>query len=237
MFWTADSTNAWGQLTQETLGNGVTSTRAFDAVTGGLSYIRSGPSGNATGIQNLSYAYDLVGNVTQRLNGKLGLTEDFYYGGSASSDKLYRLGHSTLNNGSTNQNLALTYDPSGGILTKEQPALEPLTPQTISWTSYNYPSEITAGNQTAEFSYGPDRQRWKMVYNNNGAEETTHYIGGLLERVQVGSNVTYRHSIVGGNGAIALYTRSSTGSVLRYVLDDHQGSTESFVEDGTGTVK
>jgi hypothetical protein len=149
-------------------------------------------------------AYDLVGNVTQRLNGTLGLTENFYYGGSSSTDKLYRLQHSTLSNGSpTAPNLELTYDPSGGILTKEQPALEPLIPQTISWTSYNYPSEITAGNQTAEFSYGPDRQRWKMVYNNNGAEETTHYIGGLLERVQVGSNVAYRHSIVGGNGAIA----------------------------------
>ena len=234
VFWTADSTNAWGQTTQETLGNNVITTRAFDAVNARLSSIHSGPSGNPTSIQNLSYVYDLVGNVIQRQNSTL--AENFYYGGSGSSDKLYRLEHSTVSNGATATNLGLTYDTSGNILTKEQPQLEPLIAQSISWTSYNYPAQITAGNQTASFSYGPDRQRWKMVFSGSGTE-TTYTIGGLLEKVEVGGVATFRHTIVGGNRAVAIYSRPSSGSpVLRYVLGDHQGSTESFVENGTGTV-
>ena len=179
VFWTADSTNAWGQTTQETLGNNVITTRAFDAVNARLSSIHSGPSGNPTSIQNLSYVYDLVGNVIQRQNSTL--AENFYYGGSGSSDKLYRLEHSTVSNGATATNLGLTYDTSGNILTKEQPQLEPLISQSISWTSYNYPAQITAGNQTASFSYGPDRQRWKMVFSG-GATETTYTIGGRFHQ-------------------------------------------------------
>ncbi len=54
---TADAQNARGQTTQETLGNGVVTTRSFDAVTGWLNYIRSGTSGGgSTNLQNLSYA-------------------------------------------------------------------------------------------------------------------------------------------------------------------------------------
>ena len=73
--WKADATNAAGQVTQETLGNGIVTNRAFDAVTGWLSSIQSGVSGG-TGAQNQSFLYDLVGNLTQRQDNNLGLTEN-----------------------------------------------------------------------------------------------------------------------------------------------------------------
>jgi RHS repeat-associated protein len=236
VFWTAMSTDAFGHTTEETLGNGIVTTRAFDPVTGWLSRIESGPSGNATAVQNLAYGYDLVGNVTQRQNNKLGLTENFYY--AENGDDLYRLGHSTLSDGSTTTtNLALSYDPSGSIQTKDEPLQPPLAAQTIVWTPYNYPSQITVGTQTASFSYGPDRQRWKMELNDGTHPlETVYTIGGLLEVVKIGSTTTYRHTIVGGGGPVAIMGKSTAGEVLHYVLTDHQGSTESFVENGSGTV-
>jgi hypothetical protein len=57
--WQADTTNAAGQVTQETLGNGIVTNRAYDAVTGWLSSIQSGLSGGA-GVQNQSFLYDLA---------------------------------------------------------------------------------------------------------------------------------------------------------------------------------
>ncbi len=234
IFWTASNSNSWGQVTQQTVGSGVTTTKVFDEVTARLASIQSGTGGNPASIQNLSYLYDLAGNVTQRQNNKFGLTETFYYGGAG--DNLYRLQHSDLNNGSTTiTNLALTYDPGGNILTKTQPVDDPPVSQSITWTSYNYPAQITTGGQTASFSYGPDRQRWRMTFDSGSGPETTFYIGGLLERVSVGSLYNFRHTILGGDGTVvALYNRPSTGgAVLRYVLADHQGSAESFVESDT----
>jgi YD repeat-containing protein len=233
-YWKANSSDAWGNGSQETLGNGIVTTRAFDAVTGWLASINSGPVGNTTSVQNLSYLYDLVGNVIQRM--RPGLTENFYYGGAGSTtDHLYRLEHSILSGSSTN-NLALTYDKTGDILTRDEPGMALPTPQSISWTPYNYPATISAAGQNASFSYGPDRQRWRMVFQGGGPDETTYYIGGLFEKVVVGSVTTYRHTILGGGSAAAIYSRSGSTSALRYVLDDNQGSTESFVDGGTGAI-
>ena len=57
--WQANAQDPAGQLTQETLGNGIVTNRAFDAVTGWLSSIQSGLSGGA-GVQNQSFLYDLA---------------------------------------------------------------------------------------------------------------------------------------------------------------------------------
>ncbi len=109
VYWTANTQNLRGQTTQETLGNGVVTNRSFDAVTGWLNSVHSGVSGG-TGLQNLSYLYDPIGNVTQRQESTLGLTENFYY------DNLYRLDYSTLNNGTTTTtNLTMHYDAMGNI--------------------------------------------------------------------------------------------------------------------------
>ena len=103
VYWTANATNARGQITQETLGNGVVTNRAYDAVTGWLSGIQAGVSGGAT-LQNNAFLYDEVGDVTQRQDNNQGLTENFYY------DTDYRLDHSTLNG---TLNLQMTYDTIG----------------------------------------------------------------------------------------------------------------------------
>jgi len=90
VYWQANATNPWAQTTQETLGNGVVTNRALDSVTSWPSSATSGVSGTAA-LQNKSYLFDEMGNVTQRQNNNAGLTENFYY------DDAYRLDHSSLN--------------------------------------------------------------------------------------------------------------------------------------------
>jgi RHS repeat-associated protein len=241
-FWTADSSNAWGQLTQETFGNSMVRSWTYDAANAHLSSIKSGSGGNTTSVQNLSYVYDGFGNVILRANESLGLTENFYYTESG-EDNLFRLEHSNLKIGSAPaiDNLKLTYDKSGNILTKNEAGLsEPMVNQEITWTSYNYPSLIESGVETASFDYGPERQRWKMEYNSGSGPtptETTYYIGGLFEKVVTPLATTFRHSIPTAGGVVAIYTRSSAGAAeLNYMLGDHLGSTESFVNGASGFI-
>lgn len=247
-FWQADSTNARGQVTQETLGNGVVTGRTFDALTGWISTIQSGVSGGAA-LQNESYLFDLVGNVTQRQNNNLGLTENFYY------DHLYRLDYSTLNSVT---NLDMNYDAMGNITSRSDIAggatwtyhatkrhavtqagsasytysydangnAQTRNGHTITWTSYNYPTVINGPGKTMTFSYGPVRQRYRQVYNNGSTTETTQYVGGSLEKVTGADGVTdWRHYVAAAGKMVAVLSRQSNGTnTTRYTLEDHQGS-------------
>jgi YD repeat-containing protein len=111
VFWQNTAMNPRGQVTQETLGNGIVTNRAFDAVTGWVASIESGTGGGGAGVQNQSYLFDYMGDVTERQDNNQGLTENFYY------DADYRLDHSTLNG---ILNLQMTYDggtPGPGNIT------------------------------------------------------------------------------------------------------------------------
>ncbi len=263
VYWTANAQNVRGQTTQETLGNGVVTNRTFDAVTGWLNTIQSGPSG---ALQHLGYQYDLVGNVTQRQeNSTLGLTEDFYY------DNLYRLDYSTLNSAT---NLDLTYDSMGNItkrtdvngnatwtydgtrkhavtstgsggVTFSYDANGNMTTRagsTITWSSYNYPTGLTTGTESATFYYGPDRQYYRQVYTGPASPtgyEETHYVGGILEKVYDGSFTDWRHYIHAEGQVVAIVSRPSSGSpAVYYPLEDNQGSGSTLVDaSGTGYVR
>jgi RHS repeat-associated protein len=84
--------NAFGQITQETLGNGVVTNRAYDKVTSWLTAATAGVGGGS-GLLNQSYEEDENGNVTQRQDNNHGLTENLFY------DADYRLTCATLTSG------------------------------------------------------------------------------------------------------------------------------------------
>ena len=261
--WQANSTNPAGQITQETLGNGIVTQRAFDAVTGWLSSVQSGVSGG-TGVQNQGFLYDYVGNVTQRQDNNLGLTENIYY------DSDYRLKTTQLDG---TQNLALNYDVTGNITSRSDVAsgatwtYDPvrkhavtqagssaylysydangnaLTRQgsSIAWSSYNYPTSISAGSgstaETVALSYGPDRKRWQQVYVGDRVTETTDYVGSALEIVSSSGVTDYRHYIYAGGQAVAVYSRKSSGTnTFSYLLSDHQGSVASITNSSGAQV-
>ena len=113
-YWRANAVNAFGQVTEELLGNNVATTRTIDAVTALVARVTSGLNQSAA-LQNESYLYDDVGNLKQRQKYNQvggGLTEDFHY------DVLYRLETSTVTSPAlgTVTNLTVRYDEIGNIL-------------------------------------------------------------------------------------------------------------------------
>lgn len=266
-YWVADTQNSRGQTTQETLGNGVVTSRQFDAVSGLLASIRSGPGGSSS-LQNESYLYDKVGNVTQRQETNLGLTENFCY------DSLHRLAYAELGSSPSpycgSPSLTVAYDHMGNITSKDDVGVfNYTTPQagcyyysnaqihavrnaggvaycydangnmtkrgdaSIAWTSANYPKQISTSTDTTTFLYGPDRQYFQQVYSGAGGNETTYYVGGLLEKVDAGS-IDWRHYIVADDQVVAIVSRTSSGTSVRYPLEDQLGST-SVIANSDGS--
>ena len=217
--------------------------RIFDTVTGGLELITAGPSSHATALQNASVNYDDQGNVFQRQNG-LGslsenLTENFEYG-EPGTDDIDRLTRITLTNGAGTQTRDLQYDDFGNLqqLTAGSGAtpfdLRPID-LSVTWTADNYPKTISAPwlSESVAFAYGPDLQRWRMVYQRGGASETTYYLG-LMEKVVSGGGTEYRHYIPGPTDIIGIHSRVGAQSATRYLLSDHLGSLDAIV-DSTGS--
>jgi RHS repeat-associated protein len=258
--WTNNAMNPAGQITEETLGNGIVTTRSYDAVTGWLGSDESGVNGGS-GVKNLAFLYDYMGNLTQRQDNNLGLTENAYY------DNDYRLTSTTL--GGT-QNLSVTYDDTMGNIKSRSDVAGGATwtysttqkhavteagssayqysydangnatarqGNAITWSSYNYPTTVNAGSgstaETVAFSYGPDRRRWQQMYSGNGTNETTNYVGGLMEVIVGGA---YRHYIYAGSEPVAVFAVSSAGNTFTYVLSDHQGSNSDLTNSSGASV-
>jgi RHS repeat-associated protein len=264
LYWQAVSTNAAGQVTDEQLGNGLHTLSDYDAIT---SLLGTRTSGTASAVQNLSYQWDKVGNLTQRQDVNTSLIEDFTY------DNLNRLKTSQLN-GVTN--LSLTYAANGNISTKSDVgtyayptqgagSVRPHAVSTaggnsfsydangnmnvrngsaIAWTSYNLPSNIAKGGNSAQFSYGASRARYKQVAvtaaggSLPAGTETTIYIGGLFEKVTKPSGVLeYKHYVLAGKEPVAIKTlRSNSANDVRYLHKDHLGSVDAITNESGAVV-
>jgi RHS repeat-associated protein len=268
--WTANAMNAFGEIAQETLGNGVVTNRSYDAVTSWLSAATAGVGGGAA-LLNQSYAEDKDGNITQRQDNNAGLTENLYYdadnrltcatltsscstptfaydGGVAGPGNITtQTGVGTYSYPAAGQpqphavtsitgtfngivNPSFSYDANGNMTARASASAN------ITWSSYNYPTAISAsdatGNEEVQFSYGPDRQRWKQIYTVPGTTETTYYIGGLMDVVFVSSTTNYRHYIYAGSEPIAVYSRTAAGvNTMSYMLEDHQGGVSTIASN------
>jgi RHS repeat-associated protein len=273
--WTASAMNGFGQVTQETLGNGVVINRTYDPVTSWLTAATAGVGGGAA-LLNQSYLQDENGNVTQRENNNTpGLYENFYYDGDnrlcdvvlngtatrcTTPSMIYDGGNAGPGNITTQTGVGTYAYPAAG---QPQPhAVTSLTGtfngivnpifsydangnmtsragSTVSWFSNNYPATISAsdatGSEEVQFTYGPDRQRWKQTYTLAGATETTYYIGGLIDLVFNGIT-NFRHYIYAGSEPVAVYIRTnSIPTTMNYMLEDHQGGVSAITSSVGGT--
>ncbi len=235
--WTATAQDPTGQITQETLGNQVQVNHALDAATSMLTGITAG-KGGGTALQNQSFMFDGVGNLTQRGDNTLGFVENIYI------DAANRLDHTTING---NPDMQMSYNPNGSINTRQFFAGPPNTDDytsanslveessngsaggTVTWTSFNQPSTIGGANGTSSaFFYGPDHQRWQQQAYYAGSAETTTYIGGQLEKVATPSGTVYRHLVPVGNSVVVYLPGASP--TVQYVTGDHLGSTATITD-------
>jgi RHS repeat-associated protein len=257
VFWSLNSANDSSLPTLETLGNGAQVATSYTPWTNEMITRTEGSSGSTTNLQNLTYNWDLAGNLHQRIDNRQTLTEQFGY------DSMNRLLNSTLNG--TN-NLTMTYDAAGNINSKSDVSASTYVYDTvhkhavktagswsmtydangnmitraggsITWKSYNLPATINYNSNSTTFQYNANHQRWMQVANYAGTTETTYYIGGLLEVMTLGSNPTeYRHQIPAGS-SLAVYTRRTDGSTgTYYATSDHLGSSDLVMDSAANVL-
>ena len=239
--------DAYGNVTQMTLGNGVQAFASYNSNNGRLTNLRASKGGIE--LQDVDYLFDLLGNLKQRHDstGSANLREDFTY------DNLNRLKTVKLaiNGASSIQTLALNYDSSGNITYKSDVGnysygnnAGPHAVTSAGGISYSYDSN---GNQTSgdgrnidytvfdkawriskeqiktEFSYGIGNSRYQRKdYNSLILQKTTTYLGSVELIEQTGSNPYFKRYL--GGVAIANFYPTTQTQYTQYLLKDHIGS-------------
>ena len=111
--------------------------------------------------------------------------------------------------------------------------------RTITWTSYNMPSQITSGSNTDIYQYSPEHQRTRETHQDG----TYLLFFGLGSgephfELQVGSNgvYNYRYYLDVSSGAAGMVIQNQTGGLsTNYFHRDHLGSVTAVTND-SGTV-
>lgn len=251
LLWRADTMDAEGRITKATLGNGVTADHVYNAQNGRLTSIQAnGPNGS---VQNQSYAYDSIGNLSSRSDTPLASNESFTY------DDLNRLTGATKNGIS----VTVQYDALGNITNKSDVGaytygrLHAVTKAGANsytydangnqlsgagrnniWTSYNLPSQIVESTGTTTFLYDYNHVRAKqtspgktVIYLNPRID-----LGGHYNKETAGSIVTESYYFYAGGQVVGAYiTKTNASPQTNYFHADHLGSI-SAVTNASGQV-
>lgn len=101
--------------------------------------------------------------------------------------------------------------------------------RTLSWSSYNKPTLISANGHTLAFAYGPARARYRKV-EDFGAR-TTYYRGAYYERVEKDSEIEHRHQIIAAGRIVAVHVQYPGGAEdTRYLHHDALGSVDTITD-------
>jgi len=165
------------------------------------------------GTQTLNVDYDLIGNISSR-------SDVGTYSYHASKK------HAVTAAGSN----TFAYDANGNVITRNG--------ATLGWASYDLPTALVAGSNSASFAYAPDRSRWRQVATTAGVTATTIYVAGILEKVSKPSLTLWKHTVIGPTGLGAVYVRRSDGTADTYYLTtDHLGSTDKILKAAGSTLQ
>jgi RHS repeat-associated protein len=250
-YWRLDGIDAFGHVTEESLGNGVQVASHYDTVHGWLLERMGGPGGGASH-QNLAYDWDVAGNLVRRRERNGGVDESFTY------DTLDRLDHVQRNGALT---LDLAYDAVGNLTYKSDVgnyqydtsrrnavvsaganrygydangAIVDANGTLIHWLSYDLPARIQhPGGNYSTFGYGPDRARFMQLARAAGTvTETLYAADGLYERVTTQGEAKHRYYIVANGRRVAVQTRTAGESPETvYLLEEQLGGVDGFTSD------
>jgi RHS repeat-associated protein len=256
VFWNATEADAFGNVTKETLGNQLQTTRAYDALTGWLSSIQTGATGSPTSIQNLNYSWDRVGNLLSRTDSRQNITEDFYY------DDLYRLNCSTLNVprsscaalSGAQKNLDQTYQANGNIAwragignyTYHATKVHAVTAagssfsygydnngnanarngNAVSWYSYNLPNTISGGSG--------NQSQFFYTPDRQRWKQVGLYGGTQEETLYIGGLV--EKATIGANVSWKHYIVGPTGPVAVHIRSGATQATHYLTKDHVGSI-
>ncbi len=249
--------DALNRIINETYGNGLISQRQYAAGTGDLNFIQTGTTASPTAVQNETYGFDELGNVTARSwwDGASIQTETFGY------DPLNRL---TTVTGPANKTYA--YAPNGNLTAKTDVGtyayptngtrphavssiaatvntgftydpngnLTTGNGRTLTYTSFNKPTTISQGGGTTTLAYDAGFNRL-LKADSSG---TTVYIGKLYERITSGTTTTQKHYLYAGPHLVGVNNVVNGGSpTISYFHTDHLGSVDTIADETGGVVQ
>ncbi|MGB5441541.1 MAG: RHS repeat-associated core domain-containing protein, partial [Gammaproteobacteria bacterium] len=211
VYWTAETVDAGGKVTEAFLGNGLQTWHVYDGASGHIQEIKTG-SIFGSGVQDLAYQFDPLGNLKERRDDNqdiLGqpLKETFAYDGrnrllsatiAGIGSRSY--GYDALGNIKLKSDYGNEYSYAAGsagphaVTRVKQGGIEQATyaydangnmlsgaGRTIAWNSFNKAAQITKGTTTLSFGYDADHNRIKQV---NG----DHAIYYLSPRIDAGAH-------------------------------------------------
>lgn len=242
VYWTANKRNARGQLESITYGNKLVTGITYNPQKG---YITNISTGN---LQNWTYTFNTVGNLTDRKNNLRNLTEHFEYD---ELDRLIKVNH----NGVLKQEMR--YDAAGNLTYKtgvgSQFAYQNGTNRLISvtgegyrpkvwseirYTSYNKVSYLKSGSDSQSTLYGPSQQRKKTVTVVSGVTETKYYCDNLYEEVIKGGETKQINYIFADGESIAIFEKSNiSGEKLLFLHKDHLGTVQALTNEAGALVQ
>jgi RHS repeat-associated protein len=207
-------------------------------------------------VQSHSYVYDVLGNVTQRLDGATGRDERFSFAdGSDGYDGLNRLRVQRVIGGAT---VTVAYDALGNITSKSDVGsyaygqnagphavtsaggnsysydangnMTSGAGRTLEWTSFNQLRKVTQGGLNSEFWFGAGHERVLQQESNN---TKTVYVGALYEVVTNPDGLTeLKHYLMTPLGRTAVRTVRMNGKVeTRYFHQDALGSIAAVTDE------
>lgn len=243
--------SAWSILAEATSASDLGQYTEFDLSNGLSSEIEYNSHGMPTryhtaGVQDLEMDWNMADrNLSSRTDNMLNYTESFSY------DGLKRLKNAVVNgNGSSGIPLANPMASNGDVEGKFDAGSEysyygqfqvkqvkndnweiPADNQTLTYTAFNEPDEISEGGNSVEFVYGPGKQRIQARFYENGSSaiaELRHYLPEMgYEVVQKNGQDHHMHYVplFGNTMAIVLHEPGSeTPESVKYVYKDHLGS-------------
>ena len=178
VYWQANKEDAAGRITEELLGNGLTTKHTYDPQHGYLMGITTGVGAGGTGIQNLGYSYYVTGNLQSRT---VGLPESgTSYSESYTYDAYNRLRTTTGTGGPASK--SYSYDVLGNIKSKSDTAADYVYGDTAHIHAVTS-LKNSAGTVIATYSYDANGN---MIYGNGRTTDHTSY--NLPWNIVQGSN-------------------------------------------------
>lgn len=110
--------------------------------------------------------------------------------------------------------------------------------QNITYNWFHKTSTIEEGRHNYEFTYGPDRQRKKMVHISDETTISTYYHGAYEKSYDHRSRETFHKFYISSlSGICAIYSKEPQENTLYYVHKDHLGSVVALRNESTGNIE
>ena len=260
LYYKVNAMDARGRISEFTHGNGLVTRHTYDPVTARLNLLETGTLADeilTASAQNLHYAWDDVGNLTQRRDDRRSLTEDFLeYDGvnrlvssQVIGQAVQTVGYDSLGNiknkpgigdyiysgidagphavTSTGDGVTYQYDANGNMKSDS-------SGRTIEYTVFDKPNKITKGAHVTQFAYGPDRTRYMRV----DEDAIKIYIGNVEKITRADGTREVKRYINGAAIVTAHYTAAGvkTSESTHYLHHDHLGSVDVITNDAGNVI-